>query len=93
MLMWAAANRPASSSNEQETAEEEEQRLAPHFVFGRGIHFCIGAPAARMETRLALEQLLVSTKSFRIDPDNPMVRRPSIIIRRHGTLPLLLEKA
>ena len=92
MLMWAAANRPAPGVKEQETAEEEEQRLAPHFAFGRGIHFCIGAPVARMETRIALEQLLASTKSFRLDPANPMTRRPSIFIRRHGTLPLLIEK-
>jgi cytochrome P450 len=92
MLMWAAANRPAPGSKEQETAEEEEQRLAPHFAFGRGIHFCIGAPVARMETRIALEQLLASTKSFRLDPGNPMSRRRSIFIRRHQTLPLIIER-
>ena len=92
MLMWAAANRPAPGSKEQETADKEEERLVPHFAFGRGIHFCIGAPVARMETRIALEQLLASTKSFRLDPANPMTRRPSIFIRRHGTLPLLIEK-
>ena len=60
MLMWAAANRPAPGSKEQETADKEEERLVPHFAFGRGIHFCIGAPVARMETRIALEQLLAS---------------------------------
>ncbi|MCX6511160.1 MAG: cytochrome P450 [Actinobacteria bacterium] len=92
MLMWAAANRPAPSSKEQETAEAEEQRLSPHFAFGRGIHFCIGAPVARMETRIALEQLLASTKLFRLDPANLMTRRPSIFIRRHQTLPLIIER-
>ena len=93
MLMWAAANRPTPGSIDAEIADDADRRLAPHFAFGRGIHFCIGAPVARMETRIALEQLLVSTTSFRLDPDNPMVRRPSIFIRRHATLPLLIERA
>ena len=93
MLMWAAANRPAPESTQQDHADGDERRPAPHFAFGRGIHFCIGAPVARMETRIGLEQLLASTKSFRIDPDNVMVRRPSIFIRRHATLPLLIERA
>ena len=87
MLMWAAANRPSPDT----PAHDEEPRLSPHFAFGRGLHFCIGAPVARMETRVALERLLGTTTSFRLDPDEPMTRRPSIFIRRHGKLPLILE--
>lgn len=87
MLIWAAANRPSPDT----PAHDEEPRLSPHFAFGRGLHFCIGAPVARMETRVALERLLGTTTSFRLDPDEPMTRRPSIFIRRHGKLPLILE--
>ena len=93
MLMWAAANRPAPDSIDVDLEGDTERRLAPHFAFGRGLHFCIGAPVARMETRIGLERLLASTKSFRIDPEHPMIRRPSIFIRRHGALPLLIERA
>lgn len=35
-----------------------------HLAFGQGIHFCMGAPLARMEARIALECLLTRIKSF-----------------------------
>jgi cytochrome P450 len=99
LLMWAAANRPASiASNESDApgVGEEldlEARPLPHFAFGRGLHFCIGAPVARMETRLALERLLGATAAIELDPQSPPTRRPSIFIRRHATLPVVVEKA
>jgi hypothetical protein len=46
-----------------------------------------------METRLALERLLAATASIELDPDSPPTRRPSIFIRRHATLPVVVEKA
>lgn len=37
-----------------------------HISFSRGAHACIGAPLARMEVRLALEQFLKRTKDIRV---------------------------
>jgi cytochrome P450 len=99
LLMWAAANRPASNASNAFDAPEVgevldlEARPLPHFAFGRGLHFCIGAPVARMETRLALERLLGATAAIELDPQSPPTRRPSIFIRRHATLPVVVEKA
>ena len=94
MLMWAAANRPApgASSPELLGSEATDGRTAPHFAFGRGLHFCIGAPVARLEARIALERLLSATTGFELDPAHPPTRRPSIFIRRHLTLPLRLSR-
>jgi len=90
--MWAAANRPVPSASELAgPSEAGPRRTPPHFAFGRGIHFCIGAPVARLEARVALEQLLARTRSISLDPDHPPTRRPSIFIRRHATLPVVVE--
>ncbi|MFC5834565.1 cytochrome P450 [Nonomuraea insulae] len=44
----------------------------PHLGFGRGIHFCLGAPLARLEGRVALDILLDRFAVLRTDPDDPV---------------------
>lgn len=39
-------------------------RKPHHFAFGRGIHMCAGAPLARMQMRVLVEELLKRTSSF-----------------------------
>ncbi|QEV22005.1 cytochrome P450 [Streptomyces alboniger] len=41
----------------------------PHLGFGRGIHFCIGAPLARLESSVCLRMLLDRYPGLRADPD------------------------
>ena len=100
LLMWAAANRPSPDAPGEPgepgaPGADTAQDRGPgrHFAFGRGLHFCIGAGVARLETRVALEQLLARTTSIALDPDDPPTRRPSIFIRRHATLPVRIEPA
>lgn len=87
LLVWAAANRPAPGAPAAPVVDGG-RGPAPHFAFGRGLHFCIGAPLARLEARVAVERLLSRTEWFELDPDHPPVRRPSIFIRRHARLPI-----
>ena len=49
----------------------------PHLGFGRGIHFCIGAPLARLEGRVALNQLLDRFPKLAVDPDQPPEFQPN----------------
>jgi cytochrome P450 len=44
----------------------------PHLAFGRGIHFCLGAPLARLESRIVLGILLRRFTSIRVDPARPV---------------------
>lgn len=63
-LMWIAANRdPDVIENPDDIRfdRDPEQNLA----FGAGIHVCLGAPLARLELRVAVEELLATTS--RID--------------------------
>ncbi len=89
LLMWAAANRPSPTEPDPAPPVGDDRGPAPHFAFGRGLHFCIGAPVARLEARIALEQLLGRTTSIVLDPEHPPTRRPSIFIRRHAGLPVV----
>ncbi|MFP3987278.1 cytochrome P450 [Streptomyces sp. E11-3] len=43
----------------------------PHFGFGRGIHYCIGAALSQLEGRIALNKLLDRFPVLRTDPDKP----------------------
>ncbi|MFE9427015.1 cytochrome P450 [Kitasatospora sp. NPDC006697] len=61
----------------------------PHIAFGRGIHFCLGAPLARMEGRIATEILLERFPTLRTDPDNPPSFLPLPHVISTSELPLL----
>lgn len=50
-----------------------------HVTFGFGAHFCIGAPLARMEGRIAINEILDRFETIRIDYDKPIVSRVTII--------------
>ena len=46
-----------------------------HLAFGQGIHFCLGAPLARLEGRLVFEALLRRTPDMRLDGPPPRYRQ------------------
>ncbi|MBN6041854.1 cytochrome P450 [Amycolatopsis sp. 195334CR] len=93
VLVWlAAANRdPAHFADPGvfDVTREPNSQIA----FGRGIHFCLGAPLARLEGRVALNILLDRFPDLRTDPDRApeFLTAPTMTgVRR---LPLLLKNS
>ncbi|MEU1555421.1 cytochrome P450 [Streptomyces scabiei] len=58
-----------------------------HLAFGHGIHYCLGAPLARLEARVALRSLLDRCPGLTLDgPPGPWL--PGMLIRGVRSLPL-----
>jgi cytochrome P450 len=61
----------------------------PHLSFGHGVHFCLGAALARLETQTAIGALLRHFPDFTGDP-YPTCYRRSMVLRGVTALPLRL---
>jgi cytochrome P450 PksS len=83
------------SANHDETVFENPDELQitrdpnRHLSFGQGIHFCLGAPLARMEAQIAFTALLKRLPDLRLKSSVDSLRwRPSIFLRGLTSLPV-----
>lgn len=89
LMVWiAAANRDPRQFADPDTFDVT-RHPNPHLGFGRGIHFCIGAPLARLEGRVAVNILMDRFPGLRTDPDAPPQFQPNPGMTGVRTLPLL----
>ena len=93
MLMWGSANRDPAAFPHPADLDLERDHPKAHVGFGSGIHFCLGAPLARMETRVTLDRLLARTSSFSTPASASAQHVPSLFVRRLEELELVLEPA
>ena len=65
------------------------RRDNPHLAFGAGIHFCLGAPLARVEGQIALGELVRRFPKLQLATDEPEYKE-NITLRGLKSLPLRL---
>ena len=92
LLSWASANRDPDVFPEPDYFDIERQ-LDRHLAFGIGIHFCLGAPLARLEARLATEAILHRIQYLAPDPDGVVERVDNPLFRGLKHYPLIFEPA
>jgi cytochrome P450 len=66
-----------------------QRRVDLHLTFGYGIHFCLGAALARMESRIGLEETLKRWPQWTVDRDNTVLLYTSTV-RGPLNLPILV---
>jgi cytochrome P450 len=83
--MLAAANRDPAVFTDPDRLDLGRDPN-PHLSFGRGIHFCLGAPLARLEAQIALPMLLERFPRLRLagEPE----ARPTWNLRGVARLPV-----
>ncbi|MDO4916240.1 MAG: cytochrome P450 [Rothia sp. (in: high G+C Gram-positive bacteria)] len=64
-LNWTAANRDEDAF-EAATEYRPERTQENNLVYGAGIHVCPGAPLARLELRILVEELLAGTEAIEV---------------------------
>ena len=82
------------SANRDEHKYEDPDRfdihrnIRQHLTFGYGIHFCLGAALARLEGRVALDEVLTRFPEWDVDWDNAR-RAPTSTVRGWDSLPVV----
>lgn len=93
VIVWlASANRDAGEFPDPD-AFEITRTPNRHLSFGQGIHFCLGAPLARLEAAIALEEIGRRLPGLRRADDAPLEQVPGFIMHGVRRLPLLFTPA
>ncbi|MDP9236932.1 MAG: cytochrome P450 [Chloroflexota bacterium] len=91
MLLLGAANRDPAQFPEPETLNiaRAENR---HIAFGMGIHFCVGAPLARVEGQIALSAIFTRLPDLQLSSEEPEYKQ-NLTLRGLQSLPLTFTPA
>ncbi|HWF14668.1 MAG TPA: cytochrome P450 [Acidimicrobiales bacterium] len=88
LFLLGSANRDYRKFPDGDTFDVHRD-VRRHLTFGNGIHLCMGSALARMEGRIALEELLVRIPEWDIDMENARLS-PTSTVRGWETLPALV---
>ncbi len=88
LLLFGAANRDPRRYTDPDDFDIHRDNIS-HLTFGKGVHYCLGANLARLEGRVALDELLNRWPEWEIDYDTA-VPAPTSTVRGWERLRVLL---
>lgn len=69
LVLYASANRTAGHFPDPDNVVLDRPNINSHLAFGKGKHFCVGAPLAKVIVTVGLDALLDRFDSWTIEPD------------------------
>jgi cytochrome P450 len=88
LLLMASANRDPRVRDDPDVFDIHRQDTQ-HLTFGFGLHYCLGANLARLEGRVALEELLKRFPEWDVDYDG-IELAPTTTVRGWARMPIVL---
>ena len=89
LVALSSANRDSSQFEDSDTFDIT-RKVNDHIAFGKGIHYCLGAPLARLEGEIAINALLHRLPEIRLNTDAELLEwRPGMIIRGLKAFPVV----
>jgi cytochrome P450 len=92
LLLVGAANRDPRHFDDPDTIRLDRSNLKDHVAFGYGIHFCLGAPLARLEGRVAFERLLSRLSGLALAPGAEVAPVGAAMMYHLERLPITFER-
>ena len=89
LLLLGSANRDPAVFEDPERFDIHRHNAKEHLSLGFGAHYCLGAPLARLEARIVVEELSIRLPSLRLVPGQTLRFQPNTTFR--GPLSLLVE--
>ena len=86
MVAIGGANRDPDAFDDPDRLWIDRPGASRHLSFSFGIHHCLGAPLARLEGRVALEELI--RRYPKLTLAGPPARRPLLVLRGFETVPV-----
>jgi cytochrome P450 len=86
VMLIASANRDSRFFEQADVFDVRREAAIRHVTFGRGAHFCQGAPLARMEMRVVLETLSTVAPEVELVADQEFEFLPNITMRGPNSL-------
>jgi len=87
-VVLASANRDERQFDNPDTLDITRQNNR-HLAFGQGLHFCLGAPLARLETQIAINALLQGCPRLQLAiPDTQILWKKGLVLRGLESLPV-----
>ena len=81
LLALCSGNRDDAHFPQPERFDVERENARTHLSFGFGIHYCLGAPLARLELKVILEELTRRLPTLRLAPDQTLTFPPNTSFR------------